>query len=107
MFLPEAARPHLEVAVHGTRVVAAMSDPHGSLDLATVRRFLAQGLRGDVSDKAGGAGLGFARIYGLVDRLVVLVSPRARTEIAFSLDAGAPRRDPAARPTGLVMGTRA
>ena len=100
--LAETARPRLEVAVVGTRVVALMSDPHGSLDVLTVRRYLAQGLRGDVSDKPGGAGLGLARIYGLVDRLVVQIAPRRRTEIAFMLEAGAVKRDPAQRPTGLV-----
>ncbi len=101
--LAESARPRLEVAVQGTRIAAGMTDPHGSLDLATVRRFLAQGLRGDLSDKAGGAGLGFARIYGLVDRLMVQVTPRRRTTIAFTLEAGTVRRDPAQRPTGLLM----
>lgn len=106
VFLPESARPTLAVAVDGARVYAAMSDPHGSLEPATVRRYLALGLRGDLSDKAGGAGLGFARIYGLVDRLVVLVSPGARTEISFALDAGSPHRDAAARPTGLAITTR-
>jgi len=106
VFLPESARPRLEVALHGTHIAAAMSDPHGSLDVTTVRRFLAAGLRGDVSDKAGGAGLGFARIYGLVDRLCVQIHPQSRTEIAFTLEAGTVRRDPAARPTGLLMWTR-
>ncbi len=101
--LAERARPRLEVAVNGTRIAATMSDPHGSLDIATVRRFLAQGLRGDMSDKAGGAGLGFARIYGLVDRLMVQVTPRRRTAITFTLEAGTVRRDPAQRPTGLIM----
>lgn len=104
--LAESARPRLEVAVNGTRIAATMSDPHGSLDIATVRRFLSQGLRGDLSDKAGGAGLGFARIYGLVDRLMVQVTPRQRTEIAFTLEAGTVRRDPAQRPTGLLMWSR-
>ncbi len=103
VFLPEHARPRLEVALDGTHIAATMTDPHGSLDVATVRRFLAQGLRGDLSDKAGGAGLGFARIYGLVDRLIVQVSPRNRTEISFTLEAGTHRRDPATRPTGLVL----
>lgn len=102
IILAESARPRLDVAVVGTRVVALMSDPHGSLDVLTVRRYLAQGLRGDVSDKPGGAGLGLARIYGLVDRLVVQIEPRRRTEIAFMLETGAVKRDPAQRPTGLV-----
>ena len=106
IYLPESARPRLEVALHGTRIAASMSDPHGSLDVATVRRFLTQGLRGDVSDKAGGAGLGFARIYGLVDRLCVQIIPQSRTEISFTLEASTVRRDPAARPTGLLMWTR-
>ncbi len=106
VFLPESARPRLEVAIHGTHIAATMSDPHGSLEVATVRRYLAQGLRGDLSDKAGGAGLGFARIYGLVDRLIVHVSPRTQTEISFTLEAGAARRDPSSRPTGLLMWTR-
>ncbi|HRE92076.1 MAG TPA: hypothetical protein PK095_23370, partial [Myxococcota bacterium] len=57
---------------------------------------------GDFSDKPGGAGLGFARVFGLVDRLVVQISPRVRTEIAFTLEAGSVRRDPSARPTGLL-----
>lgn len=102
IFLAASARPRLDVAVVGTRVIALMSDPHGSLDVVTVRRFLAQGLRGDVSDKPGGAGLGLARIYGLVDRLVVQIEPRRRTEIAFMLETGAVKRDPAHRPTGLI-----
>jgi len=105
VFLPENARPRLEIAIHGTHIAATMSDPHGSLEVATVRRFLAQGLRGDFSDKAGGAGLGFARIYGLVDRLIVQVIPRIQTEISFTLEAGTARRDPASRPTGLLMWT--
>lgn len=103
VFLPESARPRVELAIHGTNIAATMSDPHGSLEVATVRRFLAQGLRGDLSDKAGGAGLGFARIYGLVDRLIVHVVPRVRTEISFTLEAGTARRDPATRPTGLLL----
>lgn len=106
VFLPESARPRLEIAIHGTHIAATMSDPHGSLEVGTVRRFLAQGLRGDLSDKAGGAGLGFARIYGLVDRLIVHVDPRARTEISFTLEAGTARRDPSTRPTGLLMWTK-
>jgi len=103
VFLPENARPRVELAIHGTNIAATMSDPHGSLEVGTVRRFLAQGLRGDLSDKAGGAGLGFARIYGLVDRLIVHVIPRVRTEISFTLEAGTARRDPATRPTGLLL----
>lgn len=105
VFLPAEARPRLEVALHGKRVAASMTDPHGSLDIATVRRYLSQGLRGELMDKAGGAGLGFARIYGLVDRLVVRVDPSARTEVSFTLEAGSRRRDPASRPTGLLMST--
>ena len=101
--LPESARPRLDVALAGTRIAAVMSDPHGSLDVANVRRFLAQGLRGQLSEKPGGAGLGFARIYGLVDHLLVQVARGARTEIAFTLEAGSARRDPASRPTSLLM----
>ncbi|MCC6622730.1 MAG: hypothetical protein IT385_15825 [Deltaproteobacteria bacterium] len=95
-------RPRFEVLVRGPVVAASMIDPHGSLDLATVRRFLAQGLRGDVSDKPGGAGLGFARVYGLVDRLAVRVVSRVRTETAFVIDTSTPRKDPAARPTSFL-----
>jgi len=95
-------RPRYEVVVRGPVVAASMIDPHGSLDLATVRRFLAQGLRGDVSDKPGGAGLGFARVYGLVDRLAVRIVSRVRTETAFVIDTSTPRKDPAARPTSFL-----
>lgn len=102
VFLPAGSRPRLDLAVDGKKIAAAMTDPYGSLDVATVRRYLALGLRGDFSDKPGGAGLGFARVFGLVDRLVVQISPRARTEIAFTLEAGSVRRDPSARPTGLL-----
>jgi len=100
--LPDAARPRLEVVVNGARVGASMIDPHGSLELATVRRFLAAGLRGTLSDKPGGAGLGFGRIYALVDRLVVRVVAKVRTETAFVLDTSGPRKDPAARPSGFL-----
>lgn len=102
VFLPAGSRPRLDLAVDGKKIAAAMTDPYGSLDVATVRRYLALGLRGDFSDKPGGAGLGFARVFGLVDRLVVQISPRVRTEIAFTLEAGSVRRDPSARPTGLL-----
>lgn len=102
VFLPAGSRPRLDLAVDGKRIAAAMTDPYGSLDVATVRRYLALGLRGDFSDKPGGAGLGFARVFGLVDRLVVQISPRIRTEISFTLEAGSVRRDPSARPTGLL-----
>jgi hypothetical protein len=92
IFLPEAARPRLDLAVDGPRVMAAMTDPHGSLDLQTARRFLAMGLRGELSDKPGGAGLGFARVLGLVHHLSVQIEPRVRTEIAFVLDTSASPR---------------
>lgn len=100
--LAEHQRPRLELGVYPPLVVASMIDPHGSLDLATVRRFLASGLRGDVSNKAGGAGLGFGRVYALVDRLVVRIVTQVRTETAFVIDTSGPRKDPAARPTGFL-----
>lgn len=102
VFLQAGSRPRLELAVDGKKIAALMTDPYGSLDVATVRRYLAMGLRGDFSDKPGGAGLGFARVFGLVDRLVVQIVPRVRTEIAFTLEAGSVKRDPSARPTGLL-----
>ncbi len=102
VFLPSGARPRLDLAVEGKTIAAVMTDPHGSLDVATVRRYLAMGLRGDFSEKPGGAGLGFARVFGLVDRLIVQITPRVRTEIAFTLQSGAVRRDPSTRPTGLL-----
>lgn len=102
VFLPAGSRPRLALAVDGKKIVAVMTDPYGSLDVATVRRYLAMGLRGDLSDKPGGAGLGFARVFGLVDRLIVQISPRVRTEIAFTLESGSVRRDPSSRPTGLL-----
>lgn len=102
VFLPAGNRPRLDLAVDGKKIAASMTDPYGSLDVATVRRYLAMGLRGDFSDKPGGAGLGFARVFGLVDRLIVQISPRTRTEIAFTLESGSVRRDPSARPTGLL-----
>jgi len=100
--LDEAARPRIEVVVSGPLIAASMVDPHGSLELATVRRYLAAGLEGTLSDKPGGAGLGFGRIYTLVDRLVVRVVAKVRTETAFVLDTSGRRADPASRPTGFL-----
>ncbi len=86
IFLPPAARPRLDLAVLEGRIVAVMTDPHGSLELETVRRFLAAGLLGQISDKPGGAGLGFARVFGFVDRLAIHIAPRVRTDIGFVLE---------------------
>jgi hypothetical protein len=102
IFLPPAARPQLDLGVIDGRIVAVMTDPHGSLELETVRRFLAAGLAGEISDKPGGAGLGFARVFGLVDRLGVQISPKVRTEIGFILET---RRDSlqGKKHTGLLV----
>lgn len=96
------ARAHVEVGVVGTTVYATMTDPHGSLEPSAVRRFLVDGLRGGVSDKPGGAGLGFARVYGLVDRLAIQVVPRQKTEILIALETGGARRDASVHPTAFL-----
>lgn len=100
--LDAAARAHLEVGVVGTTVYATMTDPHGSLEPSAVRRFLVDGLRGAISDKPGGAGLGFARVYGLVDRLAIQVVPRQRTEILIAVETGGARRDPSVHPSAFL-----
>lgn len=100
--LAPGAQARLEVAVHGTTVYAAMTDPHGSLEPSAVRRYLVDGLRGAISDKPGGAGLGFARVYGLVDRLAIHVVPRLKTEVVVAIETAGARRDPAVRPTAFV-----
>jgi hypothetical protein len=100
--LAPSARARLEVAVVGTTVYATMTDPHGSLEPSAVRRFLVDGLRGAISDKPGGAGLGFARVYGLVDRLAIQVVTRQQTEVLIALETGGARRDPSLHPAAFV-----
>lgn len=106
VFLGADARPRIGVAVDAHEVVVAVEDPHGSLEVGVVRRFLAKGLRAgpdQIDDKLGGAGLGFARVYAMSDRMAVHVERGARSEVSFALALGGARRDMAARPSGLVL----
>ncbi len=95
--------PTLTVDVVDARVTATMLDPFGSLETRAFKTFLARGLRGDFADKAGGAGLGFARIYAAVDSLHVHVIRGRSTAITLRIDAAATRRDPGARPNDLIV----
>lgn len=109
VFLGEHARPRIGVAVDAHEVVVAVEDPHGSLEVGVVRRFLAKGLRAgpdQIDDKLGGAGLGFARVYAMSDRMAVHVARGVRSEVSFALALGGARRDMAARPSGLVLAER-
>jgi len=106
VFLGEGDRPTLYAGVDMSEAVVAVSDPHGSLELETVKRFLTKGLRAgpeQVDGKKGGAGLGLARIFAMVDRMAVFVDPGRRTEVTLTLSLRGARRDMAHRPTGLVL----
>jgi len=105
--MPSHAYPTLSLGVDGGLIHATMADPFGSLSVASLKTHLARGLRGDFADKAGGAGLGFARIYAAVDDLHVRVIPGKSTRVSITLDTTAQRRDPAARPNGLFVLERA
>jgi hypothetical protein len=101
--LATGALPVLSVDVVDGRIGVTMQDPFGSLEASAFRNFLARGLRGDFADKAGGAGLGFARIHAAVDELSVLVHRRRWTRIACHIDAAGQRRDPGQRPNGIFV----
>jgi hypothetical protein len=101
--LDTRALPVLTVQVVEGRITVTMQDPFGSLEASAFRNFLARGLRGDFADKAGGAGLGFARIHAAVDELAVIVHRRRWTRITCTIDAAGPRRDPGQRPNGIFV----
>ncbi|MCA9517172.1 MAG: hypothetical protein KC635_19660, partial [Myxococcales bacterium] len=107
IFLAGGSRPEVRATVTNGEVVASVRDPFGSLELAAVRRWLAKGLgaHDDQLDdtKKGGAGLGLARVFAMVDRLSIRVRPGAETEVVFAVATKGARRDMAARPTGLLL----
>ncbi|TNF31434.1 MAG: hypothetical protein EP329_12275 [Deltaproteobacteria bacterium] len=106
VFLGADDRPTLRAGVDDSDVVVAVHDPHGSLSLDTVKRYLVKGLRAgpdQVDDKKGGAGLGLARIFSMVDRLAVFVDPGRTTEVTLTVSLRGARRDMAHRPTGLLL----
>ena len=104
--LAAGMRPVLTFACDQAHAAIAGRDPHGSLRLATARRYLAKGLAGgpdQLDAKLGGAGLGLTRIYGMVDRMAVQVAPGVRTEVVALVELGGARRDLASRPSSLVL----
>ncbi len=106
VFLAEGARPWVRAAVADGQLHVSVEDSFGSLTLATVKRYLAQGIgRGpcQVDGKRGGAGLGFARIFAQVDRMAVHRVPGARTEVLVTIGLSGRGRNMASRPTGLLL----
>lgn len=106
VFLGATARPTLYAGVDTSELVVSVRDPHGSLALETVKRYLAKGLRAgpnQIDAKRGGAGLGLARIFAMVDRMAVFVAPGRMTEVTLTLSLHGARRDMAHRPTGLLL----
>ncbi len=79
----------LNVWVSRGGVTISCVDPFGSLPEARARTYIAKGMTraaGQVSTKAGGAGLGLARVVEIADLCEVRVSHRRRTEIRVTLD---------------------
>lgn len=107
IFLTGGSRPELRAVVTPAEVVVSVRDPFGSLELGKVRRYLARGLGAydeQLDDsKKGGAGLGLARVFAMVDRLAIRVRPEVETEVIFALATKGARRDMATRPTGLLL----
>ena len=99
-------RPNLLVA-HGARLAAvAISDPFGSLSVATVRAYLSRGLSAgsdQIGRQEGGAGLGLTRVYRCVDHMTVSVARGRRTQVAVVLETEGARRTAGARPGGLLL----
>jgi hypothetical protein len=106
VFLGAAARPTLYAGIDASELVVSVRDPHGSLTIETVKHYLAKGLRAgpdQIDAKRGGAGLGLARIFAMVDRMSVFVAPGRMSEVSLSLSLRGARRDMAHRPTGLLL----
>ena len=92
----------------GHRLAIAVEDVFGALDLVTLKRYLARGLRGgydQIEDKPGGAGLGLHQVFDAAGQLVVNVRPGERTEIIALFDISGSNRDFAAQPKSVGLFT--
>lgn len=81
--LVAADQPTFKIASDGRHFGVAVRDPFGTLDVDTLKRYIAKGLRqGDdqLDQKVGGAGLGLYLLFDHCSRLTVNIQPRVRTE---------------------------
>lgn len=91
-------------ACDGATLALSVRDPFGSLQLPVLQQNLARCLRGgaaQISDKQGGAGMGFFYIYSAVHHFVVNLAPGRATEVIGLLDVRRSYRDLAARGKSL------
>jgi hypothetical protein len=87
--LDPADQPELVFGSDGQRFAVAVRDPFGALRAETVRGHLARGLRGgaeQISQKAGGAGLGLFLLFDHLHALSVEIHPGRRTEVSGLVD---------------------
>jgi len=106
VFLGDGSRPRLRAAVGADALAVGVLDPFGSLEIAEVRRFLCRVLGGgeQLDDaKRGGAGLGLARVFAMVDRLAVKVRRGRAAEVGFWIASAGARRGASAQVTGLLL----
>ncbi len=94
--LPPDQRPTFSFGSDGRRFGMAIRDPFGALEPATLRRYIAKGLRrGDdqIDRKAGGAGLGLYLMFQSVNSMTLSLTPGRCTEMVGLVDIRGSYRD--------------
>jgi hypothetical protein len=97
-------QPTLRFGSDGRIFAISVSDPFGGLSPATLKRYVAKGLRrGDdqIDDKIGGAGLGLFLLFESLGSLIVDVHRGRRTEVMGLLDIQGSFRDAVRTPKSL------
>lgn len=91
----------LRWACDGRHLAISVTDPFGSLEVNTIRQYLARCFaRGDdqMATHGGGAGMGLFYIFTSLSQLIVNIDPGQRTEVIGLLDVTGSYRDFAQRP---------
>jgi len=102
--LPLGQEAVFRYACDGRTLALSVRDPFGSLDLGSLYGNLARAAAGggrQISQKQGGAGLGFFYILSAVHHFVVNLAPGRSTEMIGLLDVSGSFRDLAQRPKSL------
>jgi anti-sigma regulatory factor (Ser/Thr protein kinase) len=93
--LSEAETAELQVGCDGDYLGLAQLDPFGALDQGVVIEYLNRCLvKGpqQVSDKAGGAGIGLYRVFTSLSKFVINLQPKKKTEVITLIDLRLPMK---------------